>query len=138
MIGNAQQDEFVSKMRWAVVTTLRRDGSPASSVVFYAREGDTLVFSTTMDRLKAKTLQHDPRVAVTVLDEGAPFGFVTIEGRATLHQEALVADHVMVNRAMRNDPNWNAPEGFEERLRNEGRVIVRVKAERVSGVVNRG
>lgn len=137
MIGDAAQDAFISKMRGAVVTTLRKDGSPASSVVFYAREGDTLCFSTTMDRLKAKSLQRDPRIALTVVEEGGRFGFVTVEGRATLHQENLAADHVMVNRAMRGDPGWTAPEGFEERLRKEGRVIVRVKPERVSGVVSR-
>lgn len=138
MIGNEQQDAFVRSMKWASVTSLRRDGSPATSIVFYAVDGDDLLFSTTSSRLKAKTLRRDPRAAITVLDEGAPYRFVSVEGRATVEDGDIVPGHVLVNRAMRNDPAWEPPEGYVERLRAEGRVIVRVRPERVSGVVNRG
>ena len=138
MIGTVDQDAFINKNRWAVVTTLRKDGSPTSSVIFYAREGDGLIFSTTGNRLKAKTLRHDSRIAVAVLDEGAPHGFVTVEGTAVVQDADVVPGHVLVNRAMRQDPNWTAPEGYAERLAADQRVIVRVKAERVSGVPNRG
>jgi hypothetical protein len=48
-----------------------------------------------------------------------------------------VPGHMMVNRAMRRDPEWEPPEGFRERLERDGRVIVRVRGERVSGVPNR-
>lgn len=137
MIGAAAQDAFISSQRWAVVTTLRRDGSPASSVVFFARMGDELLFSTTMDRFKAKSVQRDPRITLVVLDEGAPFRFVSIEGTATLDHDNLVANHVFINRAMRNDPSWSAPDGMLEKLQHDRRVIVRIRAERVSGVVDR-
>lgn len=138
MLGTPDQDKFISSQKWGVVTTLRKDGSPASSVIFYARAGDELLFSTTRDRLKGRTLAQDPRIALTVLDEGAPYRFVSVEGTATLHGEHLVEDHVIINRAMRGDPAWQAPDGMLERLEKEQRVVVRVKAERVSGVVNRG
>jgi PPOX class probable F420-dependent enzyme len=138
MIGTAQQDAFINKNKWGVVTTLRRDGTPSSSVIFFARDGDELVFSTTKSRLKAKTLAHDPRAALCVLDEGAPFGYVTVEGSAMVEEDDIVPMHVVINRAMRGQPDWTPPEGFEARLRGEGRVVVRVQADRVSGVVNRG
>lgn len=137
MIGTPEQDEFISKNRWAVVTTLRGDGTPSSSVIFYAREGDELIFSTTRDRLKGKTIARNPRVAVCVLDEGPPFGFVTIEGRATIQSEDIVPGHIAVNKAMRRVEEFVPPEGYVEGLEKAGRVIVRVKAERVSGVTNR-
>jgi len=138
MIGTEDQDKFVRSQRWAVVTSLRRDGSPTNSVVFYALEGDSLIFSTTADRLKTKTLQADPRCAVTVLDEGSPFRFVTIEGPATIVEQDIVPGHVAVNRAMRAAPDWTPPEGYEAGLAAQKRVLIRVQAERVSGVVNRG
>jgi PPOX class probable F420-dependent enzyme len=137
MIGTESQDAFINKNKWAVVTTLRANGTPASSVIFYTRDGDDLLFSTTKSRLKAKTLARDPRLAVCVLDEGAPFGYVTVEGKATATEENLVGLHVLINKAMRG-ADFTPPEGFEERLRREGRVIVRVRPERVSGVTNRG
>jgi len=137
MIGSQDQDAFINKNKWGVVTTLRQDGSPSSSVVFYAREGDELLFSTTKSRLKAKTLMADPRIALCVLDEGAPFGYVNVEGAATVQTEDVVPGHILVLKAMRG-PDATPPEGYEQRLASEGRVIVRVKAERVSGVTSRG
>lgn len=138
MIGTPEQDAFINKNRWAVVTSLRRDGSPSNSVIFFARVGDELLFSTTAGRLKAKTLHRDPRAALTVLDEGPPFGYVTVEGEATIEDRDIVPLHITINRAMRSDPTWEPPEGFAERLHQEGRVVVRISATRVSGVTSRG
>lgn len=138
MIGTEAQDAFVRRNKWGVVTTLRRDGSPTNSVIFYFLDGDTLVFSTTDDRLKAKTIRNDNRTAVTALDEGEPFGYVTIEGTAEVQETELVPGHVELNRAMRGDPAWEPPADFAERLSSQGRVLIRVHAERVHGVTNRG
>ena len=137
MIGTPEQDAFINEQRWAVVTSLRGDGTPTNSVVFYAREGDEIFFSTTADRLKAKTVRNDPRIAITILDEGAPFRFVTVEGEATIQTEDIGPGHVAVNKAMRR-ADFTAPEGFEERLKKDGRLLIRLKPTRVSGVVNRG
>ena len=138
MIGNPEQDAFVRAMKWASVTSLRRDGSPANSVVFYALDGDDVLFSTTNDRLKAKSFRRDPRAAVTVLDEGSPYRFVSIEGRATVVDDDIVPGHIAINRAMRGIADWQPPEGYLETLSRQRRVIIRVTPERVSGVVNRG
>lgn len=137
MIGTPEQDAFITESRWAVVTSLRGDGTPTNSVIFYAREGDELIFSTTADRLKAKTIRKNPNIAITVLDEGAPFRFVTVEGKATIQSEDIVPGHVAVNRAMRR-ADFSPPEGFEAGLKSAGRVLIRLKASRVSGVTNRG
>ncbi|MBI5949628.1 MAG: PPOX class F420-dependent oxidoreductase [Chloroflexi bacterium] len=138
MIGTPDQDAFINKNKWAVVTTLRKGGAPSSSIIFYAREGDTLIFSTTESRFKAKSLRRDPRIAVCVLDEGAPYGYVTVEGTATIESDDIVPGHIAINKAMRGLAEFTPPEGFVERLRKEGRVIIRVTARRVSGVTNRG
>jgi PPOX class probable F420-dependent enzyme len=137
MLGTADQDAFINSQKWAVVTTLRADGSPSNSVIFFARDGDRLFFSTTEDRLKAKTLRNDERIAVCVLDEGAPYRFVNVEGVATIEDGDVVPGHIEINRVMRSDPGWQPPEGYAERLKRDGRVLVYVDATRVSGVVNR-
>ena len=137
MIGTEAQDAFINKNKWAVVTTLRKDGSPSSSVIFYARDGDALLFSTTANRLKGKSVRNDPRINICVVDEGAPFGYVTVEGRATIESDDIVPGHILINKAMRGT-DFTPPEGFLERLKGEGRVIIRLTAERVSGVTNRG
>ncbi len=138
MIGTPDQDKFIRSMKAAIVTSLRKDGSPTSSLIFYALDGDELLFSTTSDRIKAKTLKRDPRIAVAVLDEGAPWRYATIEGTASINDGDIVPDHILINRAMRAQPDWQPPEGYEDTLRQQRRVVIRVKAQRVSGVVNRG
>ncbi len=137
MIGKPEQDEFVRKNKWGVVTTLRQDGSPTNSVIFYALDGDVLFFSTTANRLKTKTLRGDDRIAVTVLDEGAPFGYVTIEGTGEIEDDDIVPGHLAINKAMRGG-TFDPPEGYIEKLKADGRLLIRVHAERVHGVVNRG
>jgi len=136
MIGTPEQDEFISKNRRAVVTTLRRSGAPASSLIVFARDGDDLIFSTRKPTLKVKTIARDPRLDLCVLD-GNGSGFVSVEGTATVETEGIVPKHIAINRAMRGQPDWMPPEGFEERLANEGRVVIRVRAQRVSGVAGR-
>ncbi len=136
MIGTPEQDDFISKNTRAVVTTLRRSGAPASSLIAFARDGDDLIFSTRKPTLKVKTLTRDPRVNLCVLD-GDGSGFVSVEGTATIETDDIVSKHIAINRAMRGQPDWTPPEGFEARLRNEERVVVRVRAQRVSGVVGR-
>jgi PPOX class probable F420-dependent enzyme len=140
MIGTPVQDAFINRNKWAVVTTLRRDGSPTNSVIFYARDGDALLFSTTAGRVKARTLRRDPRIALTALDEGAPFGFVTVEGTAeivpTERFDEVVAGHVLLRRAM-SGRDFEATDEYRAQLRRDGRVIVRVMPTRVSGVPER-
>jgi len=138
MIGNAEQDAFIRSMKWCTVTTLRKDGSPSTSVLFFGIDGDEILLSTTKVRLKAKTLRGDPRIAVTVLDEGAPYRYVSVEGTARVQEDDIVPGHVLVNRAMRGVPDWAPPAGYQETLKGQGRVLIRVTAERVSGVVRRG
>ena len=58
---NADHDQFISDHRWGVLTTLRLDGHPVSSVVAYARHEDTVVISTPGGTFKRKSLDRDPR-----------------------------------------------------------------------------
>ena len=136
MIGTPEQDVFINSNKWAVVTSLRGDGSPTNSVIFYYRDGDELIFSTMLSRLKAKTLAKDPRIAFTVLDEGAPFGYVTVEGTARIQTDDVLVGHIKLMSAMRGG-DFTPPDGYPERLAREERVLIHVTAERVHGVVNR-
>lgn len=72
---------------FGTVATLNPDGAPQTSVVWLAREGDRVVFSTTSDRRKARNLARDPRVSVTVFDVADPYTTVEIRGRAELTED---------------------------------------------------
>lgn len=136
MIGTPDQDEFITKYRWAVVTTVRKDGSPASSVVSFIRDGDELIFSSNEGRLKVTTLDRDPRMVLCVLDDAAPFGYVSVEGHATVEREDIAETHIRMYREWRGG-EFEPPADFAQKIKEEGRVVIRLRPDRVSGVPNR-
>jgi PPOX class probable F420-dependent enzyme len=70
--------------RTAKVATVNAQGRPHVAPVWFTVDGRDLVFSTSSRSVKARNLNHDPRVAVTVDDETPPFAFVSITGHARL------------------------------------------------------
>jgi PPOX class probable F420-dependent enzyme len=72
---------------FAVVATLNPDGGPQTSVVWFKRDGDTIVFSTTASRRKARNLARDPRVSVSIFDTENPYHSVEIRGVAELVED---------------------------------------------------
>ena len=135
MIGdNPAWDEFISQHRWAVLTTLRKGGDPVSSVVAYARDGDELLVSTPGMTFKRRSAAADERVNLCVITNAEPFNFVAIEGNAVVSKDNLVADtkRVFANIA---DTGYSEPEDLEGWLESQDRVIIRIKAKRVHGVI---
>jgi PPOX class probable F420-dependent enzyme len=68
----------------AKVATVRADGRPHITPVWYDLDGSQIIFTTWHATAKAHDLRRDPRVSLCVDDERPPFGFVLIEGTATL------------------------------------------------------
>jgi PPOX class probable F420-dependent enzyme len=135
MIGtNNQFDQFITDHRWAVITTLRKNGHPSSSFVAYARDGDTLLVSTPGGTLKRKTLDHDPRVTICVTTNQEPFNFVSIEGTATIEHDDLVDNTRKVFQNIA-DTGWEEPADLAGWLHDQQRVIIRIHPDRVSGVI---
>lgn len=131
---NEAFDQFISEYRWAVLTTLRQSGSPVSSVVAYARDGDELVVSTPGLTFKRKTLEKDSRVNLCVITNEEPFNFVSIEGDVTIEKEGLVRNTRLVFKNIENT-GFQEPEDFEGWLESQQRVILRIKPTRVYGVI---
>jgi PPOX class probable F420-dependent enzyme len=107
----------------AVVATLNPDGSPHTSVVWVDWDGEYVSFNTTLERAKTRHLRRDPRISITVIDPSGPYRHVTVEGTAEL-DEAGAAEHM--NRMARKytGEDWGDV---------SGRVVVRVRPERVHG-----
>jgi PPOX class probable F420-dependent enzyme len=131
---NSEFDTFVSQHRWAVLTTLRSEGTASSSVVAYARQGDHLLVSTPGFTFKRKTIEKDPRVTLCIISNQEPFNFVSIEGNAQIETteiedatKAVFANIASVGYALPEDlPGW---------LKSQQRVILRINPGKVSGVI---
>ena len=64
----------------ATLTTLNADGTPQSTPLWIDLDGDDVVFNTAQGRKKARNLERDARVAVTVIDPDDPYNVVAFQG----------------------------------------------------------
>lgn len=109
---------------FATVATLQPDGSPQTSVVWVHRDGDQVLFSTTAHRRKARNLERDPRVSVSIFDRENPYLSVEIRGTAELvpdPDKGLPKE--LSHKYLGEDPPAEKPE--------ERRLIVRITPDRV-------
>ncbi|WP_433293317.1 PPOX class F420-dependent oxidoreductase [Pseudonocardia sp. CA-142604] len=111
---------------FATVATLNVDGDPHTSVVWIMRDGDTVLFSVTAARRKARNLAHDPRISLTVFDTANPYRSIDIAGTAE-----LVADpEKALPRRLSHKYLGEDPPAEPDTVR---RLIVRVTPRKVTG-----
>jgi PPOX class probable F420-dependent enzyme len=67
----------------ASLATLNPDGSPQITPLWVDRDGDDVVFNTAQGRKKARNLERDSRIAVTVIDPDDPYNVVAFRGTVT-------------------------------------------------------
>ena len=89
--------DFAAGRRNALLTTLRTDGRPQQSMVFFVADSDRFTISITDDRAKTRNLRRDPRAALFVLGDNA-FTWVALDGTVELSDVASAPDDPVVNR----------------------------------------
>ena len=108
-----------------VVTTLREDGSPHSTIVWVDVEGDKVSFNTALGRAKPKHLEHDPRASLLMVDPSDSFKWVAVSGPVEVTEEGANAqiDKLAKKYLGKDEYPWRNPE--------ETRVKVLIKPEKV-------
>ena len=85
--------ELLAKPNPAVIATLRRDGQPVTAATWYLWEDGRAMVNMDEGRKRLGHLRDDPRVSLTVLDEGAWYTHVTLIGHvAELSDDEGLAD----------------------------------------------
>ncbi|WP_055490548.1 PPOX class F420-dependent oxidoreductase [Streptomyces sp. TP-A0356] len=115
---------------FVVVGTIMPDGSPQLSPVWVKREGDHVLFSTTVDRQKKKNLDRDPRVSVEVHDPDSPYEYAEIRGTAELTTEGgpQLIDELSLKYTGKKYAEFNPASGQDAE-----RVVVRIIPRKVVG-----
>lgn len=120
--------DFLTEMRVpGVLSTLRPDGSPITSAVWYGVDAGDIIVSTPAARPKAHNVRTDPRVSFIVDVKEMPYRGVAIEGWAQ------VTDDPGQELAFAIAVRYVGPD-LPDRIRNRTpgeRVIVRITPERV-------
>jgi PPOX class probable F420-dependent enzyme len=81
---NDKQQQFLDNPFVGVVTTLRPDGSPHSTVVWVDQKNGEVSFNTAYGRAKPSNLEQDPRVSLVVIDPNDTYKWIAVDGRASL------------------------------------------------------
>jgi PPOX class probable F420-dependent enzyme len=118
--------ELIARPEPAVLTTIRADGSPSSSVMWVTAEDDTLLLPTKLNRVKVRHIQRDPRVTVLIYDRVEIQRYVEISGRAEL------TDHrasTLIYDLAESYTGSRAHQGADDR--EDLRVVIRVHPERI-------
>src|SRR2546421_1805231 len=116
--------------RTAKLATSGPGGQPHVMPVWFALDGEELVFTTWGDSVKGRNLRRNPRAAIVVDEEVAPYAFVHIRGPVTLSEdleELLRFATAIAGRYMGRD---RAAE-FGRRNAVAGELLVRLRPERV-------
>lgn len=111
--------------RTAKLATVRPDGRPHVTPVWFLVDGDEIVTMTWHTSVKARNLRIDPRAALTVDLEEPPYAFVMVEGTVTLAEDP--PDKLSIATAIGG--RYMGPdqaEDFGERNAVEGELVVRM------------
>jgi PPOX class probable F420-dependent enzyme len=121
-----KQLEFLEHPFVGVVTTLREDGSPHSTVVWVDVEDGIPMFNTALGRKKPSNLQKDPRASLLVIDPQDAYKWVAVDGKVELTSDG--ADPQIDKLAKK----YLGQDEYPWRKEGEERVTVKISPERVS------
>ena len=79
-----EQQQFLDQPFVGVVTTLRPDGSPHSTVVWVEQADGEVSFNTATGRAKERHLDADSRLSLIVVDPQDAYRWISISGHADL------------------------------------------------------
>jgi PPOX class probable F420-dependent enzyme len=119
------EKEFLESPFVGVVTDLRPDGSPHSTIVWVDVDEDGVSFNTAWPRAKPRYVSADPRVSLVVVDPGDPYRWISVSGTGDLVDEGAneQIDRLAKKYVGRDTYPWHKPE--------ERRVTVRISATRI-------
>jgi PPOX class probable F420-dependent enzyme len=122
---NDAQAEFLRNPYYAVITTLRPDGTPHQTVVWVdADDGDVLI-NTAEGRAKPRHMRANPNVSVAVVDPANGYHSLVVSGKAELSHDGADAH---IDKLAKK---YLDADSYPFRKEGEVRVVVRIRPERI-------
>jgi PPOX class probable F420-dependent enzyme len=112
------------------LTTVRADGQPQSSPVWFLWDGETLLVYSQPDAQKLRNLAGNPRVAVHLESEGTADEVLTIDGAAAVDPDAPPSDQIEEYRVKYRE-GVRALGWTPARLARDFSVAIRIRPTRV-------
>lgn len=130
-MGDQERRRFMEAgTRTGMLATLRRDGSPHVTPVWFVLDGDDVVFMTGAATLKGRNLRRDPRASLAVDEPAPPYSFVRVDGEAALSDDVAAMLPWSVAIAARYMGPARADE-YGRRNAVPGELLVRLRPRRI-------
>jgi PPOX class probable F420-dependent enzyme len=127
-IEDPQVARLLAEPHHAVISTFDEDGSVQSTVVWVDVLDGSLAVNSSVGRHWPSNIERDPRVTVLVYDQGNPYEYVEVRGRA--HGRTEGADE-HIDRLARK---YLGVDEYPYRQDGEQRITYLVDADRVRHV----
>jgi len=124
-IPESHKDILLGK-NFAHIATSMPDGSPQSTPVWIDFDGTYVVFNTANGRQKARNLDRDGRVAISVHDHANPYRYIQIRG--VVHSKSTEGADAHIDAMAKK---YLDQDKYPFRSASEQRVIYRIVPEHV-------
>lgn len=122
----ASHRDILEGKNFAHIATLMKDGSPQVTPVWIDIDGDTIVFNTAEGRAKARNLDRDGRIALSVHDQANPYRYIQIRGVVEAKTQTGADAHID-----KMSKKYTGVDSYRGRNATEQRVIYRIRPEHV-------
>ena len=79
-LHNPKVQKILQSKQFAHLATIRPDGSPQSSPMWFVWDGAYLKFTHATNRQKYRNIRRDPRIAVSITDVDDPYIYAEFRG----------------------------------------------------------
>jgi PPOX class probable F420-dependent enzyme len=114
--------DLLDRPLFAHLATVRPDGAPQSSVMWFAWDGERLRMTHTKTRQKFRNFAHEPRVALSITDPDDPYRYVEVRGVV----ESIADDDDVASFYQSLQERYSRPLGIKDA---HVRVIVTIRPE---------
>jgi len=108
------------------IATIMKDGSPQLSPVWADIQDDFILVNTAEGRVKHINVQHDPRVAISVVSNNNPLDMTTIRGKVV----EIIPDYDY-KHANRLTQKYMGRENYPFKRQGEKRIVFKIKPEKI-------
>ncbi|UFS96644.1 PPOX class F420-dependent oxidoreductase [Nocardia huaxiensis] len=115
---------------YATVATVNPDGQPHLTVVWLLRDGEDLIYSTTVSRQQYKNVIRDPRATVMINPPDRPFVYAQVRGKVTIEPDP---ERALPDRASLKFTGKPYREFNPNSVHDAERVVVRITPTKVIG-----
>ncbi|MGH9091514.1 MAG: PPOX class F420-dependent oxidoreductase [Acidimicrobiales bacterium] len=118
--------ELVARPVLATLATVAADGSPQVTPLWIDVDGDDLLVNTARGRAKARNVERDHRVAITVIDPDDPYNVVVVRG--TVAEVTTEGADAHIDRLAKK---YLGVDEYPMRQPGEVRLTVRIRTDRI-------